>query len=264
MKVTNVPFEIIMSCMHQEGFDIVNKSQIQCPILIVNQCDKNEIITANDRQNCRMICTTERGLSRSRNMAMKNAEGEIVLLADDDEIFVPNVQNLILNAFEMTGADIIAFDLGNYEKNIKKRIHRLNRFQTLRISSCQVAMRIDSIRKADLDFDINLGAGTPNGGGEESKFLWDAHKKGLIICYVPICIARLTENESTWFSGFNEEFFYKRGKATSYFMGKGWAFIYALYFVLAKYSRYRKDCSFIKASAAIMKGINCEKNFGNS
>ena len=66
--------EVLMSCMHQDGFDIAYRTKIDSDVLIVNQCDKDayEEITVNGH-TWRMIYTTERGLARSRNMALENS-----------------------------------------------------------------------------------------------------------------------------------------------------------------------------------------------
>ena len=77
--------EILMSAMHQENFDIAYRSKVDSDLLIINQCDKDDYTEIEVNGHIwRMISTTERGLSKSRNMALKNAKGDICLLADDD------------------------------------------------------------------------------------------------------------------------------------------------------------------------------------
>ena len=64
--------EVLMSAMHQTDFTLAYKSNVQSDLLIVNQCDKNDYseLTVGIHK-WRMISTTERGLSKSRNMALK-------------------------------------------------------------------------------------------------------------------------------------------------------------------------------------------------
>lgn len=57
--------------MNQSGVTIVKKSNICSDVLIINQCDCNDFIQIENEAIIRMISTTERGLSRSRNMAIK-------------------------------------------------------------------------------------------------------------------------------------------------------------------------------------------------
>ncbi len=264
MNRDNMTFEILMSCMNQKDFALVDRANIHSNILVVNQCDRDEEQRALDGEKYRkMICSTQRGLSRSRNLALEHAKGDILLFADDDEIFVDEVEKIILDAFHTVEADIIAFDLYNYPKNLKKKVRKLYRLETLKVSSCQIACKREAIEKAKLRFDVNLGTGTSNGAGEENKFLWDAYKAGLSIFYFPCYIASLSEKESTWFSSFDKEYFYKRGKVTGYYMGKLWAIFYAVYFVIFKYRIYKRDCSFREALISILKGIYSEKNLSD-
>lgn len=262
---SSMDFEILMSCMNQEDFALANQSNIHTNVLIVNQCGREGMLEEEQEGAVRrMLCSAQKGLSRSRNMALQHARGEICLIADDDEVFVDDVEQIILSAFRKTGADIVAFDLYDCPKKLKKTVHKVKKFESLKLSSWQLAFRRKAIVDAGLEFDIHLGAGTGNGGGEENKFLWDAIGAGLKVYYYPAYIARLTQGESTWFFGFDRDYFYRRGRVTRYYMGKMWAFLYALFFVVTKYSRYKKDCSFREALKASMKGICSEKNFGDS
>ena len=265
MADDKLSFEILMSCMHQKDFSLVTQSNITTDVLMINQCDEEAVYEEikNGRRH-RMICNKQRGLSRSRNLALKNSNADVVLFADNDEEFVDNIEKVVLTAFQELDADIIAFDLRNYEKGLKKEIHKVHLLETLKVSSLQIACKRKAITRNGICFDINLGAGTPNGGGEENKFLWDAYKAGLKIYYYPVYIATLNSGESTWFEGFNKEYFYKRGKVTAYYMGTVWAFIYAVYFVVTKYHRYKKDCSFHEAFSEILRGMKSGKNFSNS
>ena len=265
MANDKLSFEILMSCMYQKDFSLVKQSNITTDVLMINQCDEEAAYEEiRDGRHHRMICNKQRGLSRSRNLALENSNADIVLFADNDEEFVDDIEKVVLTAFQELDADIIAFDLRNYEKGLKKEIHKLHLLETLKVSSLQIACKRDAIKRTGICFDINLGAGTPNGGGEENKFLWDAYKAGLKIYYYPDYVATLNSGESTWFEGFTKDYFFKRGKVTSYYMGTAWAFIYAMYFVFTKFHRYRENCSFQEAFCAILRGIKSEKNFSDS
>ena len=83
--------EVLLSCMYQEDMGIAVRARVQSDLLIINQCNKNGIDEVTDGvHHIRMISSTERGLSKSRNMALENACGDICLICDDDEI-IPNV-----------------------------------------------------------------------------------------------------------------------------------------------------------------------------
>src|SRR5690606_37347673 len=66
---------------------------------------------------------------------------------------------------------------------------------------------------------------------EDIVFLVDCMKKGLKIYYVSIPIVVLGPSESTWFKGYNKEYFQTVG-AFSYHYMRGLWFIYCLQFLI--------------------------------
>ena len=257
--------EILLSCMNQEDMSIVKKSWITGNVLIINQCDKEQETSEKTLQGtARMISTRERGLSRSRNMALRHAKGDICLLCDDDEMFLPGYEDTILKAFEKyPKAAVIAFNLTNRKPRLKQQPQRIHYLTSLRLSSCYLAFRREAILKADLQFDERMGAGSGNGSGEENKFLLECLKKGLQIYYVPETIAELEDNGSTWFFGFDEMFFYQRGAATRHMMGFLPAAAYGFYYIVAKFPQYRRTISPMKAGKNLLRGM-LENPIGNS
>ncbi|MDO5552068.1 MAG: glycosyltransferase, partial [Lachnospiraceae bacterium] len=91
--------EVLISCMHQKDLEILRRSRITTDALVINQADSQAVEEIRQgSQRIRMITTTERGLSRSRNMALEHAQGEICLLCDDDEIFKERYEAMIRQA----------------------------------------------------------------------------------------------------------------------------------------------------------------------
>ena len=84
-----------------------------------------------------------------------------------------------------------------------------------------------------------MGAGTGNGGGEEVKFLRDCIKSGLKAYYVPKSIGTVAQTESTWFKGFDRDFFYKRGITNRYMLGLPLSILYAAYYTFVKKDLYK-------------------------
>lgn len=249
--------EILLSCMHQKDLSIVKKSNIKSKVIVINQCDEDNIII---KKNIKMINTKERGLAQSRNLAVKNATADVCLLADDDETFVDNVDDIIINAYDnYKDADIIVFKINNISGKLGNKEKKLKKLDLLKVSSLQISFKRESIIKNNVEFDKCLGAGTPNGAGEENDFLIKCKKKKMKIYYIPISIAEVAQQKSTWFNGYNEEFFYNRGGTTRYILGFWLAFLYGYYFLIFKYRLYRKEISFHKAHINLMRGIFFKK-----
>ncbi|PWM77775.1 MAG: hypothetical protein DBY32_07990 [Phascolarctobacterium sp.] len=251
-------FAILLSCMHEKDKGIIQHSNIKSDCVIINQCNEESIEKINliNNRKCLWINSKERGLSKSRNMAIKYCASDICLIADNDEIFVDDIERKIIGAYdELTDADVIIFNLDNKPTKLKNKIYKLKRLEMLSVCSWQITFKRKSIIRENIKFDEKLGAGTGNGAGEENKFLLDAYDKGMKIYHYPVNIATMIENESTWFTGYDEEYFYKRGVSTRYILGIYLSSIYAVYFLILKYNEYKSNITLFKAFRAILVGI---------
>lgn len=215
--------EVLMSAMHQTDFSLGYKSHVHCDLLIINQCDKNdydEIIV--DGFRWRMISSTERGSSKSRNMALQNAVGDICLLCDDDEEYSDGYVGNILNAFKtIPDACAIVFNVKRINTRAKKRYYHISTVREAPAyrgyQSGMVAFRREVVMGAGIKFNELFGSGAKWGGGDESLFQRDIRNKGLKIYEHPCQIATLDYGGgSQWFNGYNERYFYNLG-AYSYY-----------------------------------------------
>lgn len=254
----NMSLEVLLSCMNKIEFSIIEDSNLKnVNTLIINQCDRDDEIILDSKH--RVINTTTRGLSISRNMALDNSKEDICLLCDDDERFIDDLEKIILGAYnQIKDADIIVFKVSNWPEAFRGKIKRLSKIELLKVSSVQISFKKKSVI-GKVKFDPLLGAGTQNGSGEENKFLLQCNKLGLKIYYMPINILTLNDNDSTWFSGFNKEYFYKRGYTTRYVYGFGFAIIYGFYFIFSKRNLYKDTLSVKEAAYYLFKGMkdNC-------
>lgn len=252
-------FEVLLSCMHKSEYSIIDDSNLKnINTLIINQCNNDDDEKQID-ENHRVINSKTRGLSISRNIGIENAREDICLFADDDELFIDGLENVVLKSYDkLEDANIIIFQVKHWPKILGDKVKKLSKFDLLRVSSVQISFRTSSIQ-GKVKFDPYLGAGTKNGSGEENKFLLDCYRQGMSIYYFPVEILELKESNSTWFTGFNRDYFYKRGYTTRYIYGFSFAFMYALYFIFTKRKLYSKYISTKSALYYILKGLkdNC-------
>lgn len=245
--------EVLISCMNQQDMIIAEQTGIQTDTLIINQCPQSEILnemksdqktTGAQNQthvNIRMLDTNIRGLSKSRNLAIQHAVGDVCLLCDDDEQLDSAYEKVILKAYEaLPNADIICFRISNQPSRLKQETQRLTKWTAMRIASWQITFRREAILKSGIRFDEDMGAGTGNGGGEEVKFLRDCIESGLKAYYVPKSIGTVAQTDSTWFQGFDRDFFYKRGITNRYMLGLPVSILYAAYYTLVKRDLYKE------------------------
>ncbi|MGL3600298.1 glycosyltransferase family 2 protein, partial [Veillonella sp. ZSJB6] len=81
-------------------YSLLDRLNIQCDTIVINQGNDigNEIFDYKGHR-VEWISVDERGLSKSRNLALSKATGDICVLVDDDEILRPGYPEIIKNAF---------------------------------------------------------------------------------------------------------------------------------------------------------------------
>ena len=177
-------------------------------------------------------------------MAIVNSEADICLLADDDVIYVDNYKDIIVEQFKLyPKADIITFQVEGIEKKFKNyhsKPRKLNYLTSMKVSSVEIAFKSQSIKDTGVRFNEIFGAGAKYFAGEENIFLYDCLKEGLSIQYVPIKIADLHIGESSWFKGFDKEYFIAKG-AIFTAMSKSFSIPLIMQFALRKYKLYKDE-----------------------
>ena len=240
--------EILMSVMHQTDMSIGYKSKVGTDLLIINQCDHDDYMEqVVNGHKWRMISTKERGIAKSRNMALRNAQGDICLLADDDEELKPDVCTVITQAFSsLPDATAIVFNVDRINNRLKKSYYTITQVKESPsyrgYGTVQMAFRLDSIKKNGILFDEKFGSGTEWGGGEDVLFQKDMRKEGLKIYEYPACVATIDYGtESQWFHGYDGKFFYNVGAFDGY-VNKGRMTIKSiLYTIYQCFYKLRKD-----------------------
>ena len=253
--------EVLLSILNMDDINYIDSLKITGNAVVINQCDDNgrENITRRSvrgsDQAVKYVKTTERGLSKSRNLAISESSADICILCDNDVVYEDNYEELILNEFEKhKDADIIVFYIKRKEKPVPNydSERKMNYLSVLKIFSPEIAFRRESIK--DIKFNEDFGAGSGKYiMGEENVFLYDALKKKKKIYYVPVKIAELKEVESTWFSEYDEKFFISRG-ANYAAMSRIGSHLLILQFALRKISLYKDKMTMIQTIKAMYKG----------
>lgn len=251
--------QVLVSTMHQKGTNLIRKMNINSDAIIINQCERDNIEELNlSGSNIKWINSSTRGLSRSRNLALKNADNQICLISDDDIEYIPNYEKIIVEQFEkFPEADIISFQVEGIDKPFKKyypKSRKINYITSMKLSSVEIAFRLESIRKHNMFFKESFGAGSSKFiMGEESIFLFEAIRKGLRVIYVPIKIADIHTGESTWFKGFNKEYFISRGAAFTA-MSVNMSLLLIFQFAVRRYKLFYRETNIWQAINYMLKG----------
>lgn len=253
--------EVLMATMNANDLSFLDSMNIQSDIVIINQNDSVEDIKKELRNGhaVKWISTLEKGLSRSRNLAIKHSSADYCLIADDDMHFVDNYEKIIVEAYnKYPEADIIAFQvkrIGNSErsKQYRNKPSWDNYLTSMKISSVEITFKRESIIENNIQFNPYIGAGTQFYNGEENVFLYESLKKGLKVLYLPIQIGSVDTSESSWYEGYTEQYWHTAG-AKFYNMSNKYYHLLIAQFALRKYPLYKKKWSFFQAVKKMYEG----------
>ncbi|KUJ61883.1 hypothetical protein AR687_09990 [Flavobacteriaceae bacterium CRH] len=200
MTYTINDIEILISTMNRDSLDFLvpmfpNSHFFNFQILIVNQIQNEKKLTSS-YSNVRVINSVEKGLSKSRNLALENAIGKILVIADDDIIYKETFITKIINAYhKFPDAGVIIFSAVNSEGSLIKKYplnskNNLNFFDILNASSIEITLNKSIIDEARIKFDKIFGLGGIFEIGEEAVFLSDLKKKNKQLVFEPDVIVK--------------------------------------------------------------------------
>lgn len=207
---------MLVAAMYQKDHSLPKKMNIGSDAIIGNQCDRDSVERFEwNGHRITYLNFNERGVGLNRNNALMRADGDIVLFADDDMVYVDGYPEIVTKAFEDNPrADVIVFNLaeqGSQRKEIQK-ISRVGYLNFLRYGTARVAARLEAIRANGIYFNQCYGGGTERCHGEDNLFLASCLDRGLKIYAVPETVATLTnERPSSWNRGYDEKYVRDQG-----------------------------------------------------
>lgn len=209
--------QVLISTMHQTDHSLLEKMNIQSDAIVINQCDYNCIERFTFRgHDILWMSMNERGVGLSRNNALMRASGDILLFADDDVVYTDDYAEKIMNAFENNPkSDLIVFNLQSQNPNRPEAIveeeYKLHWHNCLKFGAFRIAIRRDAIQKANVFYSLLFGGGAKYQSGEDTLFIVQCLKKGIRGLASSETIGTVQQEESTWFNGFDEKYFFDKG-----------------------------------------------------
>lgn len=255
--------EVLISTMNEKSIDCYKRFNLETDSLIINQTDHNAYEEKMvDGNKIRMISTDTRGLGLSRNLALLNSKADIVVFCDDDEVFENGYKNKIISSFEKhANVDFFVFKTIIYQDGkeiIKVKEEKdLSIYNSLRYGSVHFAFKREVQRRENIWLSTYFGAGTANGSGEDSIFISDWIRSGKKVRTSKELIAKVYNDGSTWFKGYDEKFFYDKGKLSKALFPKA----YRLYIeqFLRRHKEMTKDINIKTARKLMLDGA---RDFG--
>lgn len=259
--------QVLVASMHQTDFSKVETMNLSSDAIIANQADNY----AYEEQSypfgtVRMITTSQRGVGKNRNTALDLANGEIILIADDDIRYKDDYVNSVIGEFErIPQADAIVFNISTLGESTYRRQNetskRVRLFNALNYGAVRIAVRREKLERAGICFSLNFGGGALYSAGEDSLFIAEMIRKGLRIYTSSIVIAEVDQTSSTWFKGYNHKYFYDKGALFRALFGR-LSYIYAAQDFLRHLNEYQKSDLTKKVMLSdIRKGIAGYKTY---
>ena len=230
--------QVLAVTMHREDLSIAEQMNIRCDALIANQADRDETITCDTPHGeWRMITTATRGVGRNRNVGLDAADGDILLLSDDDVTYRDDMPAQVIQAFaDNPQADVIIFGMdmvrdGQVFETRQEPFHRVRVWNAMKYGTYRIALRREALERAHIRFHESFGGGCPFSAGEDSLFIKSCLDKKLHIYAHPYVLGTCCKDQSSWFVGYNEKYFYDKGVLVRHLFPHT-AYLMALYFGL--------------------------------
>ena len=106
--------EVLVAALEKNPEELAEKMNIRTDCLIVNQCDRNGFDEfSRNGHTVRVLSMTDRGVGISRNAAIDNSKGDILLFSDQDIVYNDDYESVIEEEFNLNpGADMLVFNIG--------------------------------------------------------------------------------------------------------------------------------------------------------
>lgn len=253
--------QVLVASMNQADHSLVEKMNIKTDAIIGNQCSFNSVEEfEKDGTAIKYLNFSERGVGLNRNNALMRATGEILVFADDDEVFNDDYAEAIENAYRsLPDADAIIFNITTLGTDVGRReikkIARVRLLNALNYGAVRLTVKNMSVKRENIVFHRQFGGGTAYSSGEDTLFIADLIKKGLKVYVYPQNVASVDQTTSTWFNGYTEKYFYDKGALFSAMPFKcGWLLCKLMLFKNRK-KLFSGEISYKKGKALAKSGF---------
>ena len=251
--------EMLVSAVNQNTVTLASEMNLEADAVIINQCQEDrytEYLYQDHMIRC--VYSRQKGVGRSRNLALLYAEAQLLLFADEDIRYRDGYAQDIRREFDQhPEADMILF---NVRQSEGRETYHNNDFGRVRWYSCgrypaySICVRKKKLQEAGVMFSLLFGGGAQYSNGEDSLFLQECLRKKMRIYHSPIEIGHEIVRKSTWFEGYTDKFFIDRGVLYHFLYGR-FASLFALRFLYKNRKTMCRERSLRKCYELMKKGM---------
>ncbi len=264
-KGKTMKLQVLVTTMHATDFSQVEKMNLRdVDVVIANQtnrCAYEEKDFPERNVHAVMVSTNTTGASLNRNIALAYASAKVVLFADDDMEFVDGFAQEVADEFQKCpDADAIKFycESTNKDRPLSYKCpEQLKKTKMRGIMSAGVpalAVKKDFLDKYNINFPNGIGPGREYAFGEDSVFYYEMFKQKPTVYRSTRFIAYIKQEDSSWFTGYDEHYFFTVGYNYGHIYGKA-ARLVALRRAYKATHGEESKYTFKKTYQLILKGI---------
>lgn len=253
--------QVIVSTMHQNDYSLIDKMNIRSDVVVVNQCETNDIETfSSNGYKVTWINSTTRGVGKSRNIGILHSTADIVLFADDDVSYNDEYTETITSFFEKNPkCSLAVFNLLSLNPKrpeyIIKKTKRIHLFNCLRYGAFRIAvLRVELLRN-NVWYSLLFGGGAKYQAGEDNLFITQCIKTGMMCIAVAQMIGTVKQEDSTWFKGYDAKYYMDRGALFYSMYGKKAGLVLMVFDVKERLSNKKSDMSIFRIHSLEKQGI---------
>lgn len=223
--------EVITTTMSKSPAKLLESMNIKTDIVIANQSEEFKYEEEKLKNGCiaKIITTNTIGASLNRNIGIAYSSGDILIITDDDTVFVDDYEEIVKREFgRHPNADAIKFFCGttNGKEELSfKKAEKFHRAKMVSIMSAGIhcfAVKREFVVNKDISFPNNLGPGKRHNHGEDGIFFKRIYRNKGKVCISPEKIGDIDiDGNSTWFEGYNYDYFVTNGYIYSKLYGFG-------------------------------------------
>ncbi len=158
-------------------YEIVEFTPGDFEFLVVSQFESKNSVNVNHK-SIKVIHTTEKGLSKSRNLAIKSCTSKWIWFQDGDVHLLLDHLPALVKFLATNNDNLVLAKVASSEnpREFFKDYSRYNvppRFLVYRVSSIEMIAKRSFLTENEIFFDENLGLGTSLPSCEENLFFYD-------------------------------------------------------------------------------------------
>lgn len=156
---------------------IKDKMPLRVSFLVISQLEFEDEFY--EFEGIKVFKCREKGLSKSRNLALRECNSEWIWFQDDDIRLLTNRIPMLVDYLDCLDKDMLLVKVASLENPTKPfkdygRYSIFARFLAFRISSIEIVAKVNFLRENNLKFDEKLGLGSALPSCEENLFFYQS------------------------------------------------------------------------------------------